>query len=345
MRRVAQFRERMRPDPRSDRERRTAPLSSEELMRRRLTARKRRSRHRASVTGAVVLAALLVAGVAVVALGAGGPTRQLTVTRAAGVRGGGASLRAGLGIPMFDDLHLLRLRAPRPSRAVLRAQALARVLSYTPYVRLGSAHRRELALTFDDGPGPYTARVLRILRRMHVHATFFVIGRQAVEYPSLVASEAHAGNEVGDHTFTHPPLASLSAAAQRAQIVEAARAIHRAGAPWPVLLRPPYGSLNATTVRVLHKLGMLMVLWSADTSDYARPGVARIVYTAISGAEPGAIILMHDGGGDRTETIAALPRIITRLRQRGFNLVTISQLIADDPPRRGQPPPVNLSGD
>lgn len=293
------------------------------------------------MVGAVLVAALGVAAIAVIAVGASGSTRQVTVTRS----GGGGSLRAGVGVPMFDDLHLLRLRAPRPSPAVLRARALDRVLSYTPYVRRGRGHRRDVALTFDDGPGPYTARVLRILRRMHVHATFFVIGRQVAEYPRLVAGEARSGSEVGDHTFTHPPLAALGRAAQRAQIVDTARAIHRAGAPTPVLLRPPYGSLNATTVRVVHKLGMLLVLWSADTSDYARPGVTRIAYTAISGAEPGAIILLHDGGGDRSETIAALPGIIRRLRARRFNLVTVSQLVADDPPRRGQPPPVNMSGD
>ena len=89
---------------------------------------------------------------------------------------------------------------------------------------------------------------------------------------------------------------------------------------------------------------MLIVLWSVDTSDYARPGVTRIMYTALSGARPGAIILMHDGGGDRSQTVAALPRVITRLRQRGFRLMTLSQLVAADPPPTHQPPPTPLSG-
>lgn len=78
----------------------------------------------------------------------------------------------------------------------------------------------------------------------------------------------------------------------------------------------------------------MIVLWSVDTSDYARPGVARIIYTALSGARPGAVILMHDGGGDRFQTVAALPRIITRLRQRHYRLMTISELVAADPPPR-----------
>jgi peptidoglycan/xylan/chitin deacetylase (PgdA/CDA1 family) len=139
-------------------------------------------------------------------------------------------------------------------------------------------------------------------------------------------------------------MASLSAAAQESQIVEAADAIRRAGAPSPTLWRPPYGSFTPQTLQILHRLRMLMVLWSADTSDYLRRGAQRIIYTGISGGQPGAIILMHDGGGDRSETVAALPRIIVRLRQRGFRLVTVSQMIADDPPPTNQPPPVPLSG-
>lgn len=89
---------------------------------------------------------------------------------------------------------------------------------------------------------------------------------------------------------------------------------------------------------------MLVVLWTVDTGDYARPGVPRIVYTAVSGARPGAIILMHDGGGNRSETVAALPRIIAAIRRHGYRLVTISQLLADDPPPRHQPAPQPLSG-
>ena len=199
-------------------------------------------------------------------------------------------------------------------------------------------------MTFDDGPSRYTPGILRVLRHMHAPATFFVIGRWALAYPQLVAEEVRAGSEVGDHTENHPPLAELSPVAQTAEITAAGQAIHRAGAPYPVLMRPPYGSFDQSTLVVLRAERMLMVLWSADTSDYLRPGVSKIIYPAVSGAQPGAIILMHDGGGDRSETVAALPRIIVRLRQRGFHLVTVSQLIADDPPSANQPPPNPLSG-
>jgi peptidoglycan/xylan/chitin deacetylase (PgdA/CDA1 family) len=112
-----------------------------------------------------------------------------------------------------------------------------------------------------------------------------------------------------------------------------------------VLFRPPYGSYNATTMRELHALHLLMVLWSVDTGDYLQPGVSVIVERALAGAHAGAIILMHDAGGTRTQTIAALPRIISELRARGFHLVTVPELLRDDPPPPGQPLPSSLRGD
>jgi peptidoglycan-N-acetylglucosamine deacetylase len=231
-----------------------------------------------------------------------------------------------------------------PVHAAGQARSVDRVLRHTSYVRLGGSRRREVALTFDDGPSRYTPAILGVLRRMHAPATFFVIGRWARAFPKLVMAEVRAGCEVGDHTENHPPLALLSPIAQAAEIAAAARAIHSDGAPYPVLFRPPYGSFDPSTLQVLRAQRMLMVLWSADTEDYRRLGVAKIVYTALSGARPGEIILMHDGGGDRAQTVAALPRIIARLHQRGFRLVTVSQLLADDPPPRNQPPPHPLSG-
>jgi peptidoglycan/xylan/chitin deacetylase (PgdA/CDA1 family) len=219
-----------------------------------------------------------------------------------------------------------------------------RVLAYTAYVRLASHRVRQVALTFDDGPSEHTPAILRILRRTHTPATFFVIGRLASRYPRLIVAEARAGFEIGDHTETHPYLAGLPAAAQATQITTAADAIRHAGGPTPRLFRPPYGSFDRSTVAKLRQQGMLMVLWSADTKDYARPGVGKIVYTALSGAQPGAIIVMHDGGGDRRQTVAALPRIIRGLRRRGYRLVTVAQLIASDPPPHGQPSPRPLSG-
>jgi peptidoglycan-N-acetylglucosamine deacetylase len=304
-------------------------LSAGELGARRAVWRRRRARRR---VGAAVVSVLVVVAVVV----------GITVLTDAGSGRDRVAARPAHVVAASTPIVLRRAAGSQSTR---QARAVDRVLAYTSYVQLAGRRRREVALTFDDGPGPYTREILRVLTRMHTPATFFVIGRWARAYPQLVAAEARAGCEVGDHTETHPPLALLSPAGQTAELTEAGEAIHDAGAPYPALFRPPYGSFDQTTLGILRRQRMLMVLWSADTKDYTRPGVRRIVYTAVSGAQPGAIILMHDGGGDRTQTIAALPRIITRLRQRGFGLVTISQLIATDPPPTNQPPPHPLSGE
>ncbi|HUO75124.1 MAG TPA: polysaccharide deacetylase family protein [Solirubrobacteraceae bacterium] len=288
----------------------------------------------------VALLAAGALGVAVVALNAGGPNPD----RAHSAPTAGSAAPETVGSATPQPVGSAPASAPRHppadhGRLVAEKRSVERVLGYTSYVQLAGNRRREVALTFDDGPSQYTPRILGVLRRMHAAATFFVIGRSVHAYPRFVGDEARAGCEVGDHTEAHPQLALLSPSAQTAQITQAAQDIRRAGAPSPVLMRPPYGSFSQTTLAILRAERMLMVLWSADTKDYTRPGVSRIVYTAVSGGRPGAIILMHDGGGDRSETVAALPRIILRLRQRGFRLVTISQLIADDPPPAHQRPP------
>jgi peptidoglycan-N-acetylglucosamine deacetylase len=300
------------------------PLTSEKLVTRRAEWRRQRARRRA-VAGALVLAVLVGAIVASTSGGSSVPkshpnavTSGVSLSR--GYKSAIPAHSAALGVPSW-----------------LAARYVNNVLGYTSYVRVGSGRKREVALTFDDGPSTYTPRILRVLARWHVPATFFVIGKMANAYPQYVRAEAQAGNEVGDHTQTHAPMSALSAADQRAQIVDAGNAIRSAGAPFPTLWRPPYGVFNSTTISILQSLRMLMVLWTVDTSDYARPGVSRIAYTAESGARPGAIILMHDGGGDRAETVAALPRIIASLRRRGYQIVTVPQLLADDPPSRSQP--------
>ena len=152
------------------------------------------------------------------------------------------------------------------------------------------------------------------------------------------------GDAVGDHTETHPMMAELSGAEQQQQILAQTQWLHKYGGPYPRLWRPPYGSYNATTLAILTSFHMLMVLWTIGTDDYLRPGVATIVHRALAGAKPGAIILMHDAGGDRTETIAALGIIVHALRKRGYRLVTIPQLILDDPPMRPQHLPTELAG-
>jgi len=222
--------------------------------------------------------------------------------------------------------------------------AIDRVLRYTPYIAVGSPRHRDIALTFDDGPGPFTRAIVRVLRREHVKATFFVVGRWVALHPELVRLEHRYGFTVGDHTQSHAFLSLLSPAQQRTEVVGDGRAIAAAGAPYPRLFRPPYGSFDRATLKLLHHERMLMTLWSQETRDYTRPGVRAIARNATVGARPGEILLLHDGGGDRRQTLAALPKVIRALKRRHLHLVSVPRLILDDPPPRNQPQPRSLSG-
>ncbi|MCW2954865.1 MAG: polysaccharide deacetylase, partial [Conexibacter sp.] len=228
-----------------------------------------------------------------------------------------------------------RARRARPdARRTAEDAAIDRVLARTPYVVSGGGPRREIALTFDDGPGPYTPRVLDALERLHVPATFFTVGFMIPLFHQSLTRELRIGAAIGDHTEQHPMMTQLSPARQRQQIDVQTQQLHLLGGRYPRLYRPPYGAFDQSTLRILRRTHMLMVLWSVDTEDYRQPGVGAIVHAALAGAKPGAIILMHDAGGTRTQTIAAVPRIVRGLRARGYRLVTIPELMHDDPPRR-----------
>ena len=214
--------------------------------------------------------------------------------------------------------------------------AINRTLAYTPYVRIAGAQHREIALTFDDGPGPYTPQVVAILQREHVPATFFEVGIEERYFNASTTEIAADGDPIGDHTEVHAAMSRLSPAKQRLQLLEQAGAIERYGASFPRLFRPPYGLWNSATLALLHRYRMLMVLWTVDTNDYRRPGVPAIVNAAVDGARPGAIILLHDAGGDRSQTVAALPKIIAALRRRHYRLVTVPRLLLDNPAPRVQ---------
>ncbi|MGA9285829.1 MAG: polysaccharide deacetylase family protein [Solirubrobacteraceae bacterium] len=223
-------------------------------------------------------------------------------------------------------------------------RAINSVLAYTPAVTSGGSKGNEVALTFDDGPGPYTQQLVAELNRLHVHATFFVIGNQEQYFSAGTVAEVDSGDVIGDHTETHPMMASLSPHDQYEELFEQMVQVEVLGAKRPRLFRPPYGSFDPTTFKQLRHLHLLMILWSVDTADYTLPGTQTIVERALAGAKPGAIILMHDAGGNRSQTIAALPAIVKGLRKRGLHPVTIPQLLEDDPPPHGQPIPTSLTG-
>jgi peptidoglycan/xylan/chitin deacetylase (PgdA/CDA1 family) len=204
----------------------------------------------------------------------------------------------------------------------------------TPVVTSGVARHRVIALTFDDGPSPYTPQILRSLTRLHAPATFFVVGQQLRYFSDGLRQEVRDHFEIGDHTENHPWLLRLKPAVQYAQIGSVAASVQRLGAPAPTLFRPPYGAYDGGTLAVLRKLHMLEVLWSIDPGDWRRPGSRAIARSVLSAARPGGIIELHDGGGDRSQTLAALPAIVKGLRRRHYELVTVSRLLELDPPPR-----------
>jgi peptidoglycan/xylan/chitin deacetylase (PgdA/CDA1 family) len=279
--------------------------------------------------GALV-AALSVVALTIAALGSGGPSHKAA-----------SSHGATAGHPAARQL------SPAERHALAHKEeetAINAILARTPAVVQGGTQGHEVALTFDDGPGPYTNTLVETLNRLHVQATFFAIGSQERYFSPGTLLELRSGDIVGDHTQTHPMMATLSPHDQHEQLLNQIYQIQLLGGPTPRLFRPPYGSFNATTFRELHHLHLLTILWSTDTGDYARPGVQAIEQRALAGAHPGSIILMHDAGGDRSQTIAALPAIVHGLRARGLEPVTVPRLLLDDPPPPGQPIPTNLSG-
>jgi peptidoglycan/xylan/chitin deacetylase (PgdA/CDA1 family) len=267
-----------------------------------------------------------------------------------------AGLAAGAGLLLVAVLVLLALgggdtgQAPRSVSAAKlspserESAAVDGVLSYTAYLEHGSPRRREVALTFDDGPGPYTRQVVKVLKRLHAPATFFPVGRAIIGNPQALRFLQRQGFPVGDHTMNHPLMGHLPRAQQAQEIDGQARLVRRAGLPYPRLFRPPDGSLDGDTVKLMRRRNMLMVLWSVNPEDYLKPGARAIVSRVMAGARPGSIILLHDGGGNRSEKVAALPFIIKRLRKRHLHLVDVPQMLRDAPPSRHQGPPPNLAG-
>jgi peptidoglycan/xylan/chitin deacetylase (PgdA/CDA1 family) len=182
-------------------------------------------------------------------------------------------------------------------------------------------------LTFDDGPNPtWTPQVLDVLARYRIRATFFVVGNAARRHPDLVRRMIAEGHHVAVHTMTHPNLLTLGRSGQYQQIAGSVDVVNSIAGPGTVrCFRPPYGNRNATTDAIAAELGLATIMWSRDGRDWASPGVDAIVNGNLSTRYDGgrAVLLLHDGGIDRTQTVAALPRLIDALSARGYRFVQI----------------------
>jgi peptidoglycan/xylan/chitin deacetylase (PgdA/CDA1 family) len=195
------------------------------------------------------------------------------------------------------------------------------------FVTNGPSNVRAVALTFDDGPSPYTPAVLGDLERAHVNATFFLIGRQIAGNSALVRRELRDGDVVGNHTWSHPNVSGGGSFAV-SQLAPTTAAIERAsGGFHPCLFRPPYGAASRALEATASSLGLTTIDWNVDPRDWSVPGTDAIVSRVVGAVRPGSIVIMHDGGGFRGETVAAVPRIIATLRRRGYQFDTVPALL------------------
>jgi peptidoglycan/xylan/chitin deacetylase (PgdA/CDA1 family)/GT2 family glycosyltransferase/fucose 4-O-acetylase-like acetyltransferase len=203
-----------------------------------------------------------------------------------------------------------------------------------------------IALTFDDGPDPtWTPQILAILRQDHVPATFFVVGSPASQHPELLRAIHAAGSEIGLHTFTHPDLVNVSQWRLARELDETELALAGATGVTTDLFRPPYSAgvssiddLSYQVVRAAGARGYLSVFTNVDSADWTRPGVNAIVRNADAEHSQGAVVLMHDAGGDRSQTVAALAKLIPLWRSQGYRFATVTDAVGLPP--ANQPAPV-----
>ncbi|MGE5658677.1 MAG: polysaccharide deacetylase family protein [Actinomycetota bacterium] len=229
------------------------------------------------------------------------------------------------GVPPETKTPLAATPTPQPS-----AQPL--VFAPPPQFRGATVYRatheqaKVIALTFDDGPSPDTLKVLEVLQKSKVSATFFCLGANLKEYPDIAKRVVKEGHAIGNHTWHHF-YKQVDATTAAAEIDHTAIHIYRATGAKSFLFRPPGGRLNNGLADYAKKKNYVVVMWSIDTKDYLLPPATTLAHRVISQAHPGAIVLMHDGGGNRHRTIEALPTIISQLKQQGYRFVTVPELL------------------
>ena len=190
-----------------------------------------------------------------------------------------------------------------------------------PFATNGPRGRKRIAIGFDDGPSDYTSRVLRVLRRFDSHATFFEIGQETPGRAQTMKKILRQGNEIGNHSLHHEAYPSSGS------IHETDRLIRRATGFRPCDFRPPDGAVNSGLISRAHAQHLVTVNWDVDPRDWATPGASAIASNVIHNAHNGSIVVMHDGGGNRSETVAALPAIFSHFRHRGYKFVTVAELL------------------
>jgi polysaccharide deacetylase family sporulation protein PdaB len=206
----------------------------------------------------------------------------------------------------------------------------ARFVDLANPIRGGHNNTKVVALTFDDGPDPRnTWQVLDLLRRQGARATFFVLGEWVEKHPEIVKSISADGHQIGAHTYSHVSVARVEDQRLLSEITRTEQAILDACGTKPTCFRPPRGALSAGAMRLLSDRGYVVVLWDVDSRDWAGGSATMIACRVIADVHPGAIILMHDGGGPRPRTIKALDQILAELTERGYKFVTIDDMFRE----------------
>jgi peptidoglycan/xylan/chitin deacetylase (PgdA/CDA1 family) len=192
---------------------------------------------------------------------------------------------------------------------------------------------KQIALTYDDGPNdPHTMRLLEVLARHGVHATFFMIGRYVRQRPDIALEVVQRGHVIGNHTTTHPNLIFESAAQTRAELVECRAALADAVGEHSNLFRPPFGGRRPGTLRVARELGLDPIMWNVTGYDWNAPPAAEIENKVTRRIKGGDVILLHDGGhkemgADRSQTVIATDNLIPRYKDEGFKFVTVREMM------------------
>lgn len=185
-----------------------------------------------------------------------------------------------------------------------------------------SGRGKTMVLTFDDGPDPrYTPQVLRTLKAHDVRAMFFVCGEMATVHKDLLRRMADEGHVVGNHTWSHPLLTRLTRAEIRSQMERTCDVIEEGTGERPGWFRAPYGAWNRAAFQIGAELGMEPLAWTVDTLDWTSPGADAIEGRVIKGAAPGVVVLGHDAGGDRTQSVTALRDYLPRLLDSGYHII------------------------
>jgi len=191
-----------------------------------------------------------------------------------------------------------------------------------------SNNQMKIAITFDDGPHPVNSKkILDILDKYNVKSTFFVVGVNARNYPSALCEIAERGHEIGNHTYSHSILKSMSENSIEKEMDDTEDALYNICNLIPKLIRPPCGLYNDNLLRVAKKKNYKIVLWTIDTMDWAHNSVDNIVKETLGSVKSGDIILFHDYISGKNNTPQALDIIIPKLQEMGFNLVTVSELL------------------